>query len=49
MNYGVKMQGDVYFFLHADSEPTSHFDVSHAIDEGDCGSLELSLIVRAYY
>jgi hypothetical protein len=31
MNYGVKMQGDVYFFLHADSEPTSHFDVSQQL------------------
>ncbi|MGK0296137.1 MAG: rSAM/selenodomain-associated transferase 2 [Ulvibacter sp.] len=42
MNYGVKnAKGDVYFFLHADSEPTSSiFDViSHVIDEGyDCGS-----------
>jgi rSAM/selenodomain-associated transferase 2 len=42
MNYGVKnAKGDVYFFLHADSEPTaSIFDViSRAIDEGyDCGS-----------
>jgi rSAM/selenodomain-associated transferase 2 len=42
MNYGVKKaNGDVYFFLHADSAPTtSIFDViSFAIDKGnDCGS-----------
>jgi rSAM/selenodomain-associated transferase 2 len=42
MNHGVKnAKGNVYFFLHADSEPTaSIFDViSRAIDEGyDCGS-----------
>lgn len=42
MNYGVKKaNGDVYFFLHADSVPTaSLFDeISHAIDQGyDCGS-----------
>jgi hypothetical protein len=23
MNYGVKMHANVYFFLHADSEPTA--------------------------
>jgi glycosyltransferase involved in cell wall biosynthesis len=42
MNYGVKKaKGDVYFFLHADSEPTADiFNViGRAIDEGyDCGS-----------